>query len=345
MRALSTLRQTVFDDENDLADLPLGDDAGPQNADVQYSWIFCPVTARRGNGGRDVKIAHDAEMRTGAALAVRNSQIGVCRIYAPNRRKGMSASFSREDAYLVGTLLQDCPRARYWENGKEAPVCDLRAGDAVISDLKRDPRVLIDKPVHAIYFFMPRIAFDIISDEMGAPRIGDLVYRPGAGIADETIASLARSLLPIFARPEEPNGLFVRHVSFAMAAHVARTYGRLKPAHFRSKGGLAPWQIRRAQEFLNANLDGRVSVKRVAQECALSVSHFSRAFRETTGDTPHRWLLKRRVDAAKTLMHDGNPHLAEVAVACGFSDQSHLARVFTRETGMSPSVWRRWQRE
>ena len=107
------------------------------------------------------------------------------------------------------------------------------------------------------------------------------------------------------------------------------------------RGGLAPWQERRAKEILCANLDGRMPLNEVARECRLSVSHFSRAFRRSTGAAPHNWLLTRRVDLAKEKLRDDRLSLLDVALACGFADQSHLTRVFTRMVGVSPGAWRR----
>lgn len=103
--------------------------------------------------------------------------------------------------------------------------------------------------------------------------------------------------------------------------------------------------MRRATEILAANLDGGVSLKEVAQECRLSTSHFSHAFRITMGVAPHKWLLTRRVEVAKEKLRDGQSPLSDIALACGFTDQSHLTRVFTRTVGLSPGAWRRAREE
>ena len=116
---------------------------------------------------------------------------------------------------------------------------------------------------------------------------------------------------------------------------VCEACGRCGP------GGLAAWQERRAKEVLSANLDGSVPLKDVARECRLSVSHFSRAFRRTMGVAPHHWLLTRRVEVAKEKLRNTRLPLPEVALVCGFADQSHLTRVFTRTVGVSPGAWRR----
>jgi AraC family transcriptional regulator len=135
--------------------------------------------------------------------------------------------------------------------------------------------------------------------------------------------------------------LFVDHVLLALGVHVAQTYGGMRRLSPPIRGGLAAWHVRRAKEILSANLDGRVPLKEVARECRLSVSHFSRAFRRTMGAAPHNWLLTHRVEVAKEKLRDGRLSSLDVALACGFADQSHLTRVFTRTLGVSPGAWRR----
>jgi AraC-like DNA-binding protein len=136
---------------------------------------------------------------------------------------------------------------------------------------------------------------------------------------------------------------FVSQVSVGKLALVASSKDvptRSAPART-SPGGLAPWQERRAKEIIDANLGGDVSLAELARECGLSTSHFARAFRRTTGTAPHQWLLRRRVEKARHLLGDRKSALSEVALACGFADQSHFTRVFAKISGTSPGAWRR----
>jgi AraC-like DNA-binding protein len=113
-----------------------------------------------------------------------------------------------------------------------------------------------------------------------------------------------------------------------------------------ARGGLAPWQLRRAKELMSANLDEQFPLSRLAEECGLSVRHFARAFRHSTGVPPHRWLMTHRLNRAKEQLRDPALSLTEIALACGFADQSHFTRMFTTRLGMSPGAWRRmrmWQ--
>jgi AraC family transcriptional regulator len=272
----------------------------------------------------------------------REAHLAVTEIRSDHPSPGMSGSIRREDAFLVGLLLRDFPHHEYWEDGRQAPVRDLRAGEIIVSDLKRDPVALLDKPYHSLHFYLSRAALDTIADDANVPRIGDLTYgpEPGAGVSDVTISSFRNLVLPALSHPDQANPLFVDHVLLAFGVHIAQTYGGMWPVSRPVQGGLAPWQERRAKEMIDANLDG-VPIKELAQECRLSMSHFSRAFRRSMGMAPHRWLTKRRIELAKDKMRDRRLSLTDVAGACGFCDHSHFTRVFTRAVGANPRAWRR----
>jgi AraC-like DNA-binding protein len=273
--------------------------------------------------------------------ALRTGGIAVTEIRCDSPLSEMGGPIQQEDAFVVGLKLRDFPGHKYWEDGRLTPVRDLRAGESCLYDLKRNPSVLLDKPHHSLAFYLPRAALDAIADDANAPRIRDLSYEPGAGVNDVTISSLGRLLLPALSHPDQANPLFLDHVLLGVGVHVAHTYGGMRPMLRPLQGGLAPWQERRAREFLLANIKRGVALKEVARECGLSVGHFSHAFRRTLGVAPHEWLIKQRVALSKEKLRDDGLSLSDVATECGFSDQSHLTRVFRQMVGVSPGAWRR----
>jgi AraC family transcriptional regulator len=125
------------------------------------------------------------------------------------------------------------------------------------------------------------------------------------------------------------------------AGHAMPTPDPSRMAPSPVRGGLAPWQERRAKELMSTHLGREISLAFVAGECRLSVSHFARSFKQCTGKPPHRWLLENRVEKAKELLINAELPLAEIALECGFSDQSHFTRVFSRIAGTSPGTWQR----
>jgi AraC family transcriptional regulator len=108
-----------------------------------------------------------------------------------------------------------------------------------------------------------------------------------------------------------------------------------------NRGGLAPWQARRAQMMIEKNISEKLSVGALAEAVRLSPSHFRRAFRHTFGIAPHGYILRRRIVRAKELMQTTEDSLADIALACGLADQSHFSTVFRRIECDSPNAWRR----
>jgi len=270
----------------------------------------------------------------------KNAIVAITEVRRDNPFPAIVCSTQREDAFVITLHLRDRPNHEYWLDGRRALVCDFRAGEISLRDLKRDPSALLDKPYHSLLFYLSREALNAIADDVSARRIGDLNFEPGSGIEDATIFGLGSSVLPALSLPDQANRLFVDHVTLAVGIHVAQTYGGMRPVSRIASGRLAPWQERRAKEIISANLDG-VPLADVARECRLSTSHFQRAFRRTVGMAPHKWLLSRRIELAKEKLRDDRLPLSDVALECGFGDQSHLTRVFTRLVGTSPGAWRR----
>ena len=273
--------------------------------------------------------------------SLRNTNIAVTEIRSNNPEHGVSSPLTREDAYLIGFNLVDYPIHEYFEDDRAAPVTYIRAGQTILYDLKRNPRFTINKACHCVHFYFPRAALNLIADNAEAARIDELRYQPGAGVDDSIMRSLVASLMPAFESPDQASRIFVEHITMAVGVHAAKTYGGMRPAAHPSRGGLAPWQMKRVKDTLSADLEGEVSLGDLANDCGISVSHFSRAFRQSTGLSPHQWLLLHRVDRAKALLRDRALSLLDVALSCGFADQSHFSRVFTRIVGISPGAWRR----
>ena len=137
------------------------------------------------------------------------------------------------------------------------------------------------------------------------------------------------------------NSLMLDQFSLILGAHVLKTYAGLPPLGVAKRGGLAPWQKRRAAEMIRERLDGNIRLSQLARECGLSVSHFTRAFRKSFGVSPYRWLLERRIDYAKALLLTSDLPIANIALQSGFSDQAAFTRAFGRIVGDSPGRWKR----
>jgi AraC-like DNA-binding protein len=199
------------------------------------------------------------------------------------------------------------------------------------------PAANLLSPFDTLIFTVPQMALDEIAGERGGARIDQLYCVPG-GVFDETLWHLGNALLPALERPNEVGSLYAEQVMLAANTYFAQAFGGLRPAQDRV-GRLAPWQLRRATEAMSLFAED-ISLKELAAECGLSVSYFVRAFKISTGDPPHRWMLRRRVEYSKSLLARTPSSLAEVAINCGFADQSHFTRMFKSFVGTTPAAWR-----
>jgi AraC-like DNA-binding protein len=107
------------------------------------------------------------------------------------------------------------------------------------------------------------------------------------------------------------------------------------------RGGLAPWQAKRVAAYVADHLGGRIRTTDLAAVAQLSASHFTRAFKESFGETPLGYVSRQRMNYAQDLMLKSGECLSQIALTCGHCDQSHFTRVFRRKVGMSPRAWRR----
>jgi AraC family transcriptional regulator len=134
--------------------------------------------------------------------------------------------------------------------------------------------------------------------------------------------------------------LFVDGIEQALAAVLVSYKGiarRLTPV---SKGGLAPYRVKRVTEFVRAHIEEAITLNELAREVDLSPSHFCSLFRKTSGITPHQFVLRCRIQHAKTLLTQSKSSILDVALASGFRTHQHFSRIFHRLVGVSPSIYR-----
>lgn len=107
------------------------------------------------------------------------------------------------------------------------------------------------------------------------------------------------------------------------------------------KGGLTPWQINRVVAEIENRIASTITLRYLADISRLSSNYFSRAFKASMGRSPHSYIIERRVAKAKLLMESTSTPLSQISISCGFADQAHFSRIFSRIVGSSPNRWRR----
>jgi AraC-like DNA-binding protein len=108
-----------------------------------------------------------------------------------------------------------------------------------------------------------------------------------------------------------------------------------------TRAGLLAWQAYRVLEYIDERIAARILIADLSGIVHRSQADFTRAFRQTFGQTPGAYVVRRRVELASHLMRISEDSLSNIALRCGFTDQAHLCRLFRRSVGQSPVAWRK----
>ncbi|KLN56141.1 transcriptional activator NphR [Variovorax paradoxus] len=242
---------------------------------------------------------------------------------------------------LLGISMRDGHSRRILD-GHRASCHDFDKGSIYIRSFSDRYRADIRRPFDFVLLEISPASLERAIEEKEGKRVGSLAYV--AGVRDEVLLNLACALTPALEHPASASMLFVDQLSVAMTSYLVETYGGAAAAAPRTNRLLSRSHEARAKEMLRSKIEGSISITEIADACGLSRSYFIHAFRETTGYTPHQWLIAQRLEHARALLTDFDMPLADVAAACGFADQSHFTRVFAQHSGAPPGIWRRRMR-
>jgi AraC family transcriptional regulator len=273
----------------------------------------------------------------------RPSPIAFTRLRALGNFRGTTLATPPDEAFTFQIAVGPMPAGEIWIDGRHSRLPAAASGDTFVFDLGSYPTANLTPPFDFLRFYLPVRTMEQLAYERGLRKVGGL-RASSIGVQDPVLKGLAYSLLPVLQNPAAFSALFIDAVALAFHAHVIGAYGNVLGNGASHQPGLAPWQLRRVDAYVESRLSGDPSLAELAKECGLSPGYFARAFGRSTGMSPHRWLMKRRVDRAKELLLIGKIELAEIAAICGFFDQSHLTRVFARFEGCAPGKWRRQRR-
>ncbi len=157
------------------------------------------------------------------------------------------------------------------------------------------------------------------------------------GYLANSLAQLLETARREFERDSEAAKASLATASTILQAEIERCSG----ANGSTTGGLAAWQILRVRAYIESNLHQTIHIRDLSAVARRSPAHFSRKFKLAVGESPHAYLVRRRLERACHLMMTSAEPLSEIALSVGFSDQAHLCRLFRQAFGQSPANWRR----
>lgn len=284
-------------------------------------------------------IAEGLGLRRPRTLLVKSpaSGIEISQIVCGPATVGMTSVIPATEAFALGVYQTDISYHEIWRRGHSIIRQGYAAQSMQIADLADEYSAKICGTHEVVAFCIPYAMLDEVADDGHRRWVRGFGCDPGH--IDPVVTHLVAALLPALEQPHQASTLFLEYVTLALCLHLLETYGGL--AQIRVHGGLGPLQLKRGKDLIAADLADDLSLAQIAAKCELSREHFSRAFKISTGLTPHQWRQLCRIDAVKQLLTGSSRSIADIALACGFADQSHLTRVFGRLVGTSPAQWRR----
>ena len=172
------------------------------------------------------------------------------------------------------------------------------------------------------------------------PSAAEIV--PRFAILDPLLEQLAIAITTALRDGTAEDGLYIDTLAQMMAVHLARVHSsRSRPVRMPTTKAMSGWRMRRLIDFIEAHLDGDLSLEAMAVEVEISPLYLARAFKAAVGQSPHQYVLARRIERAKELLRNSDTPIVDVALASGFSSQSHLSNWFLRHVGVSPATYRR----
>lgn len=240
--------------------------------------------------------------------------------------------------YQVGVAFSQHRQVVYEHDGR-ARYLDIPGG-AVFANGPQEVRwAEVAEPTEALEIY-PDLA--LLRSIVDVPRSDAVEIEPVAAGRDATVLGLAAVLRHAHVHDAEPDAMFASTVAHRLALHVAAHYCLPRSRRSPEPGWLDRAVVDRVAELVDQRLGEPLVLDDLAAEAALSVYHFARAFKTTTGMAPHQFVTMRRMERAKALLlADRRRSVSEVAYAVGYLNVGHFRRLFRRYTGVQPSDFRR----
>jgi AraC family transcriptional regulator len=223
--------------------------------------------------------------------------------------------------------------------GKSAAITTARPGVVTVIPAGSTSRWDIHQPMHVVQLYLPHRTLERVAGEADTATPSDLLERTGH--PDLITSRLLLSAADALEGSEALDALFRQQLTDLLATRLLAAHTGSPTTFQPTMGGLSPIALRRAIERLRSESDADVSLAALASDADLSRFHFCRAFKESTGLSPHAWLRQHRLEQAMNMLRDTDTSVVSVAAELGYASQTAFAAAFRKLTGETPSDWRR----
>jgi AraC family transcriptional regulator len=241
----------------------------------------------------------------------------------------MLAMYERSVRHEGGTLIQGLPQSTLCDCSRKLVFVPASHEYHDWQEPRTLPRVVF------FYFDPDRLASNPKLSFSGAS------FAPRLFFEDPALWDTALKLRTLIEHGGSDHRLYVEALGIVLAHELARHNTERDCAVTQVHGGLAAWQRRKAVDYIEEHLAESISLAALARLVRLSPSYFCRAFSQTNGMPPQRYHTRQRIERAKTLLAKRSASVTDVALAVGYSEASAFSTAFRRESGLTPSSYRR----
>jgi len=213
-------------------------------------------------------------------------------------------------------------------------------GHLAILSPDAETRWSFDRPGEVVLVYLSDELMRRASEENFEREVRSLEIVPRFLIRDLTLERVAHQLLHEMGRPAPSGRLYVETLAQSLAVHLIASHSSLSVPSRTPACPMSPRKFARAKEFIEANLARDISLLEIADAVSMSVFHFAKMFKQTSGRAPHQYMTERRMLEARSLLHRSGLSVAEIAATVGFQSRTHFAVLFHRHLGMSPREFR-----
>lgn len=242
------------------------------------------------------------------------------------------------DGFLVGVSMRPNHRRQVVRH-RHVEAREFGVNDVYVRPLGDDYRADLTGSFDFILAQVTSSGLARVADETDAVRVSELAAV--ASGRDDVLGGLFGSLFASIGHQRERSALFVDQLSVAVGIHLLGRYGNGRLPTTRRRRALSSRQAAIVQDMLSAEAGGETSLGDLAKACNMAPAALMGAFRGTFGQTPHQFVMQRRIERACALLLLPEMSLKDIALDCGYSDQSHFTRSFAKALGTTPGIWRR----
>jgi AraC family transcriptional regulator len=283
------------------------------------------------------------EFRTANSLIATSSQLGWHSLYAAMFKQSQAHGSARPVPHPYLVYMLDRPvtvMRKITGNPREKGLVGprhmfLTPGEVTLQWEDSGPHEILQ-----VYLRQPIYAAAV--QEMGGRKISDAELIPRFAFRDPLLEQFALAIIAALKDGSCEDKLYIDAIGQMMALHLVRhhssCYGSVRPL---KTTAIASWKIRRLIEFIDENLHSDLSLETISAEVGISPFYLPRAFKTAVGQSPHQYVLERRIERAKELLRNSDLPIMDIALSAGFSSQGHLSSRFMRRVGVSPAVYRR----